>query len=148
MDPSEAKALANIEKYGCHVLHIMEEDDLPEFTYSVGIERASAAPEAVVVGLRRELSHSMINEYNRRIREGEAIRPGQLYEGFLEDFSVTFKPVEKSHYEEYFGWNRWLYSGNDFRVLQLVWPSTSGIWPWEEKASDDLRKIQPLLFAT
>ena len=39
MDEYEQKALDDIEKHGCHVLHVMEEDNYPRFTYSIGIEK-------------------------------------------------------------------------------------------------------------
>jgi hypothetical protein len=44
MGPDEEKTLANIAEHGCHVLHVLAENDLPPFTYTVGIERASSAP--------------------------------------------------------------------------------------------------------
>ena len=37
MDQHEKKALKDIEDYGCHILHVLEEDDYPAFTYSIGI---------------------------------------------------------------------------------------------------------------
>ena len=104
MDPGEKKALEDIEKYGCHILHILEESDLPRFTYSIGIEKSTGQPELIVTGLKRDLGHWMINEYNARVRDGETFEQDGFYGGFLEDFQVTFKLVEKKHYDEYFGW--------------------------------------------
>lgn len=37
MDPAEKKARADIERFGCHVVHVLAEGDLPAFSYSVGI---------------------------------------------------------------------------------------------------------------
>ncbi len=58
---------------------------------------------------------------------------------------IEVRPVDKSHYPEYFGWDLWLYDLDDFEVLQLVFPTTSGIWPWEGAASVGFRNWQPLL---
>lgn len=69
MDQAEAKRIADIEKYGCHIIHIRAEDDLPPFSYSVGIQRSSGAPEVVVFGLKLSIAGWVINEYNRRVRE-------------------------------------------------------------------------------
>jgi len=31
MDAGEQKAIADVEQYGCHVIHVMEQGDLPPF---------------------------------------------------------------------------------------------------------------------
>ena len=147
VDKSEEKALSDIEEYGCHILHVMEESDYPGFTYSIGIERKTGQPEIIVTGLKQEIAHWMINEYNNRIKSGEIFEPDKFYEGFLEGFQVTFKAVEKKHYSEYFGWAKWLYEGDNFRVLQLIYPSTSGLWPWDQSAPEDFTWFIPRLYA-
>jgi hypothetical protein len=118
VDPREAKCLAEIEKYGCHVIHVLEEDGLPPFTYSVGIQQSTGAPEAVVVGLKRELAHSVINNYHRRVREQGALAAGRLHSDFIEGFDCLLQKVHPKHYEEYFGWDIWLYKGDGFEVAK------------------------------
>lgn len=145
VDKGEEKALKDINTYGCHVISVLEDDEHPPFTYSIGIEQTTGEPEMIVAGLKRELAHWMINEYNSRVRAGERFVPGQRYSGFLDEFDVEVRLVDKSHYKAYFGWGLWLYKGTNFRVLQAVWPTTAGIWPWEEGASDWYRYVQPLL---
>jgi hypothetical protein len=58
---------------------------------------------------------------------------------------VQFEKVAPVHFEEYLGWDRWLYGGDDFEVIQLIYPTTDGIWPWEPSASDWFRQRQPIL---
>lgn len=147
MDPDEEKTLADIAEYGCHVLHVLAENDLPPFTYTVGIERASSAPEIVVIGLKQPIAHSVVNEYNRRVRSGERFSPGQVVSGFIGGFDCQFREVHRSHYREYFGWDIWLYGGTEFRMLQLVYPTTAGVWPWDQEASEWFVAWQPLLDA-
>lgn len=148
MEPEDRKALDDIEEYGCHILHILEEGEHPRFSYSIGIEKKNGQPELIVTGLKRELAHSIINQYNTRVRAGEKFEPGSFYGGFLEGFVVTFKEVEKKHYREHFGWGFWLYKGDNFRVLQLIYPSTSGVWPWDRDAPSDYTWFIPKLYAT
>jgi hypothetical protein len=148
MDEHEQKALDDIEKHGCHILHVMEEDDYPRFTYSIGIEKTTNKPDIIITGLKRELAHWMINEYRRRIAEGEVFEPMEFYQGFLEGFDITFVEVDKKHYEEYLGWGLWYNKGTNFNMLQLVFPNTSGVWPWNENASQDFTWFQPLLNAS
>src|SRR5687768_3493408 len=114
MDPGDQKALADIDKYGCHVIHVAAEDELPPFSYSVGIQKSSGAAEVVVVGLKQPIAHFVVNEYNRRVQEGQTFVPGRTYPGFLDGFLVGFELVEEEFYREHFGWNLWLYGGPSF----------------------------------
>jgi hypothetical protein len=147
VDSQEKKALENIENYGCHVLLVMAEGELPRFAYSVGIEKTCGLPEVILIGLKDKLAHSMINNYCRRVRAGESFEDGKFYPDFIEGFDVQVRKVHPSWYREYFGWCRWLYKGDDFQVIQLVYPTTAGVWPWDEGAPEAFLKGQPLLDA-
>ncbi|TQV74100.1 DUF4262 domain-containing protein [Aliikangiella marina] len=129
MDEQDKKALDDIEQYGCHVLSIMEGEGEPCFSYSIGINKKQGKPDLVVVGLKSELAHSIINNYKDRLQEGELIEPGKFYSDFLGGFDVCFDKVSLKHYDEYFGWGKWLHDGYEFDVLQLIWPTTEGVWP-------------------
>jgi Domain of unknown function (DUF4262) len=147
VDAGEQKALDNIEKHGCHILHILEDNEHPGFAYSIGIEKRSRQPELMITGFKREIAQWIINEYNRRVMAGEGFKADRPYSGFLEGFDVIFKKVEKAHYQEYFGWGLWLYGGDTFRVFQVIYPTTSGIWPWDEDASESFLWHVPRLYA-
>jgi Domain of unknown function (DUF4262) len=145
MDAGEKKALADIEAYGCHVIHVLEDENAPPFAYSVGLQRSSGAPEVMVIGLKQPIAHFVVNEYNRRIRAGEQFARGARYEGFLEGFQVQFEAVAPEHFDEYLGWDKWLYGGKNFEALQIIYPTTDNVWPWEPGASDWFRQRQPIL---
>lgn len=144
MRPVDKKALDDIKQYGCHVIHVLE-GDLPPFSYSVGIQKSSNRPEVVVIGLKQPIAHFIVNEYNILIRSGERFTVGQRYDGFLEGFQIQIGDVYKKHYAEYFGWNRRLYQGDEFSVVQIIYPNTEGIWPWDKTADQWFRNRQPLL---
>ncbi|MEO0868094.1 MAG: DUF4262 domain-containing protein [Cyanobacteria bacterium J06642_11] len=147
MEQSNAKILSDIEQYGCHVLHILEEENWPRFTYSIGIEKTNNHPEIIVTGLRRDLAHSIINECHARIQAGETFEVENFYGDLIEGVDVTFRQVEPKHYTEYFGSAIWFYKSRNFRVLQLIYPSTSGIWPWEPDAPEAFKFFLPVLYA-
>lgn len=147
MDQYEEKALKDIEQYGCHILHVIEDDEYPRFTYSIGIEKTSSQPEIIITGLNQEVAHWIVNEYNNRIKAGEVFKPNEYYSGFLEGFEITFKKVSPEYYTEYFGWANWLYKGSNFKVLQFIYPDTSGVWPWDSEASSDFKWFLPKLYA-
>lgn len=147
MNAQEIEALKNIKEHGCHILHVVEEADLPRFSYSIGIQKNFSQPELIVVGLNQELAHWIINEYCSRVKKGEQFETDQLYLGFLNNFNIQFKKVSKNKYEEYLGWGLWLYKGTNFDTLQLIYPSTQGIWPWDQEAPEDLVWSTPQLYA-
>lgn len=147
MDDANRTTLEHIEKFGCTVLHIAAEDDLPPFSYSVGITKTSSAPEVVVIGLKQKIAHSIVNDYNRRVRAGERLVDGQRYGGFIEGFDVEARLVEKAFYEAYFGQNLRFYKGQNFEVIQLIYPNTSGVWPWQVEADEWFKSWQPILTA-
>jgi len=145
MDAGEKKALADIEEYGCHVIHVLEDEEGPPFAYSVGVQKTSGAAEVIVIGLKRPIAHFMVNEYNTRVRTGERFNPGERYDGFLDGFQVQFGSVAPEHSREFLGWNGWLYGGKNFEVLQIVYPTIEGLWPWDPIASEWFRQRQPVL---
>lgn len=145
MDEYEQKALDDIKKYGCHILHVMEDEKNPRFTYSIGIEKSTNQPDLIIYGLKNDIAQWMINEYKNRIKAGEVFEPFNQYGGFLDGFDVVFIEVGKRHYKEHFGWGNWYNKGSNFKMLQLVFPSTSGVWPWDEDAPEDFTWHQPLL---
>ena len=145
MDEQERRTLEHIERHGCSVMHVMEDGDGPPFAYSVGISRSSAAPEVLVIGLKQQLAHAMVNHYNARVRAGDRFVVGQRYAGFLVGFDVEIAQVAPAYYRTYVGWDLWLYQGPSFEVLQLVYPDTRGTWPWQPEATEAFKARQPLL---
>jgi hypothetical protein len=145
MDERDQKALDDIEEYGCHVLSVMEGDSEPSFTYSIGINKKQNKADVVILGLKNKLAHSIVNNYKNRLLEGEVFKPGKYYSDFLGDFDLCFVKVEKKHFKEYFGWGLWLHDGDDFEMLQMIWPTTDGFWPWDKDKSDFYKWAQPIL---
>lgn len=144
-DANERKALDDIKAFGHHVVYVLEEGELPPFAYSVGIAKTTGRAEVIVVGFKPELSHTMVNEYARRISAGGTFEPGKRYSGFIEGFAAEVRGVHPDQYEEYFGWDLWLYRGRNFKAIQLILPDTQGNWPWDEGASSWFRARQPIL---
>ncbi|KFN48206.1 hypothetical protein N790_06785 [Arenimonas malthae CC-JY-1] len=145
LNADQERVLADIRKYGCHVIQVLAEGDLPPYAYSIGISRTSDSPDVCVFGLPADKSHRLLHHYNKRVREGERFESGQVLQGFIKGMDCVLRPVHESQLREHFGWNLWLHDGRPFPMLQLVYPTNEGIWPWSEMASDWLRRWQPLL---
>ena len=55
MDAGEQKALDDIARHGCHIINVLAEGELSEFSYSVGIQQSTQRPEAIVIGLKHPM---------------------------------------------------------------------------------------------
>ena len=143
---NDERVAADIKKFGCHVISVFDpEGNTPSFSYSVGIQACTGAAEAIVVGVRSSLGHSMVNAYNDQVRRGTQFKRGVLYEGFLEGFAIYVEPAKPTLLKEYtLGCNRY-YKARPFSVVQLVYPSTTGVWPWQSGATEWFKVNQPML---
>ncbi len=148
MDKNEQKALDDIKNHGCHILQVLAEEDHPPWSYSIGIATNFQKPDLCVIGLKEPIAKFVINKYVSMLKQDENFLPGKLYSGFLEGFDVCFEEVAKKYYKDYFGWGHWYYNGDEFRMRQLVFPTTSGIYPWSENAPEDFQQWQPILTET
>ena len=145
MSKSDQKTLDNIKEYGCHVVGVLEGEDEPTFCYSIGIFETKNEPELLVMGLDPKLAQNMINRYNRLLKEGRKFKLGTYYSGFLEGFDVFFIEVDEKYHDTYPLACNTHYQEKPYRVLQMVWPTTSGLWPWDDETSDFYRWSQPIL---
>lgn len=137
---------SDVAKYGCHVVSVFDpEQKLPTFSYSVGIQATSGAPEAIVIGVRPELGHSMVNEYNQQVRNGMRFERSTRYEGFLKGFSIYVEPARPDLLSDYMLGCARFYCDERYAGVQLIYPTASGVWPWQKAADAWFKSNQPML---
>ena len=88
---------------------------------------------------------SIINNYCMNVDKDGGFAPNKKYGGFIKGHDVKFINVKVKYYDEYFGQLQGYYGSNDFKVLQLVYPNTMGVWPDNKNANEWFKKRQPLL---
>lgn len=143
---NDLRVANDIQQYGCHVISVFDpEGKLPTFLYSIGIQETTGAPEAIVLGVRTELGHAMINAYCHQLRAGKSFARGIRYPDFLEGFDIYIEPARRKNVSDYVhGCDRY-YGDKPYSVVQLVYPTTSGIWPWQRQAPELFLTNQPML---
>src|SRR5688500_10120003 len=99
-DKSEQKTLDNVRKFGLEVVYVGEDDEGPGFAYSIGLFENYAHPEVIIVGLRRELSHTVLNNIAYDIKNGKSFTSGEFHEDVLDDFLCYFGNVPKEKYRD------------------------------------------------
>ena len=144
MDEHEAQTLADIDRFGWSVFKVGN-DMGPDFAYSVGMFRTLSHPEILMFGLPLDTMHRLINDVGERVRAGARFAAGQVSGEFLEGFDVTFRTVPTFQHAGHLGWANWLYGGDAYPVLQMVYPDRLSRWPWDDGVAARFREIQPVL---
>lgn len=146
-DEKEAKLLADVKDPGWHVIGVKEDEEGPGFVSSIGLYHNFGHPEIISFGLDVPILWRMVNAIGDKVKEGkkfenECVADDILASGYL----VFFRAMEKKNYREYLGFARWFYDGDEFPVLQCIWPDKGHRYPWHPEASKPFRERQPVLY--
>ena len=147
-DQTEDAIREAVDEHGWFVAKIPagEADDEPPFAYTVGLHKTFGFPELIVVGLRLEIMHAMLNEFGERLKAGEKLPIDGAVADIIDGFDVRLRPVkDEKSYKEHVGYAIWFNGGLDFPLLQLVWPDKKGKFPGDKGAASVLKKQQPLV---
>ncbi|OAI48434.1 hypothetical protein AYO44_06885 [Planctomycetaceae bacterium SCGC AG-212-F19] len=144
-DDRDRKLLADVQRHGWHVLGVESDDEGPGFAYSIGLFHTFRHPEIIVFGLAVKVMHPIINAIGELVRKGSQFEHLDEAGDVLGGYNVCFRTVERMHYREYLGYARWFYQGDDFPVLQCVWPDKQHRYPWHPEFNENLASRQPLL---
>lgn len=143
----DEKLLADVAKYGWHVLKIFPpKDNTPGWAFSIGLYKNFNHPEIIVFGLNDEVMHQLINAIGEEVRVGKRFLVDGLYPDLIEAYSCTFKPANQVWYDHFLGTANWFYQSKDYPVLQCIWPDRNSRYPWEPKFNPNWVWAQPLLF--
>jgi len=146
LKPDETKLLHDVETYGCHVIHVREGNGFPGWSYTVGLGDVLGAPELIVIGLKERVAHSLLNECARRLQEGIRLEDRCRERDLLSNIDCEFRHVEKRWLRQTMGYAVWFYGGDEFSVLQCVYPDLGNYFPWDEGFDTSWRSREPLLF--
>lgn len=142
----ERTILSNVEEFGWHVTLVPEDEEGPAFAYSVGLFHGFEHPEIVMFGLPLEDLHQIINVIGEEVEQGRRFSDGDVAAGILDQADVLFRKVAPEYYAEHFGRAQLFYQGDDFPVLQCLWPDHEGRFPTDPEYAPELRSRQPMLF--
>ena len=146
LDPADRDFLAQIREHGWFSTRVFDpEKQEPDFTYSTGFFHGLGHPEIIVFSLPKQVSHDILWDVYRDIREGNVPKPKTRLSGIFGNHQAVLLPVSRDFYAEHLGWSRWFYRGNDFPCLQLVWPDRAGVFPWQPDFDPAFASDQPNL---
>jgi hypothetical protein len=135
----------NIKQYGLQVQHVLEDETGPGFSYSVGLFKSYSHPEIIMVGLKQQLAHTLINNMAYDVKEGKIFAPLTFEPDILDDFNCYIIKVDKVNYSAYVGQAQNYYESDDFPLIQCIYPTVKGVYPWEDEWPEDIKDLQPIL---
>ncbi|HXX43102.1 MAG TPA: DUF4262 domain-containing protein [Candidatus Acidoferrales bacterium] len=147
LKPDERKLVDDVEAYDCHIIQVRPDNEIPGWSYTIGLFENFGQPEVVVVGLKDDTAHFLLNEVRNLYRDGAVLQEGQRQSELLANVDCEFRPVEKRWLEAgVMGYANWFYGGPVYPVLQCVYPDLKGVFPWEPAFDETWRNRQALLF--
>jgi Domain of unknown function (DUF4262) len=145
--PNEAKLIDDIEKYDCHIIQVRSENEIPGWSYTIGLFEVFGRPEVIVVGLEEEMAHFVLNEVADRYRRGTTLGEGDRLSDLLGNVDCEFRFVETRWVRQgLMGYAEWFYRDDEFPALQCIYPDLDGKFPWEDGFDASWRGMQALLF--
>ena len=141
----DARLLQTLEQWGWFVTKVGGTDSEPPFAYSMGLYENFKHPEIILFGLDFEVMHRLINGAAKRIQQGQRYAERHRYDDLIEGYPCEFHKVNPSRYDGLLNYAIWYYRGEAFPALQLIWPDSAGLFPWEDGFAESVRKKQPIL---
>ena len=141
----ERELLANIRTHGWQCTSVGAGEGQPCFSYSIGLFQSFGYPELLIIGLPSRFAHEMLTIAANAARPGNPLNVQEPTDALLEGFSCAFVKVPESAYDEYVLSASWYYEGNAFPLLQIVWSSKEGRFPWHPRAGKKFREAQPVV---
>ena len=131
LDPDETSFVASIRENGWFDTSVTGDEKGPGFSYTSGLWVNACQPEVIMFSIKREIAHDVFWDLYRDAQAGKGLTLGTRTDEVFAELPAYAFPVAKRYYREYLGWNRWLYSGDDFPCIQIVWSDRAGMFPWQ-----------------
>jgi hypothetical protein len=143
LDAHEKEFVAQIREYGWFNTSVTRDDEGPGFSYTSGLWVSAQRPEVIMFSMKREVAHDIFWDVYRDAKTGSEIAPGRRTNEIFGNSAAFVFPVAKRFFADYLGWSRWLYAGDDFPCMQIVWPDRAGRFPWEQGFDPTFAQSQP-----
>ncbi len=159
---------------GFALRHVLASAKQPAFSYTVGLHTpGSAKPELFISGLQTATRVAWLLALGFEIAGppplatrqqmaraqgvppealpfpagGRVFQPGTRYPDLAgKDLSTFFAEVDPKHFEAFFGQALVFHGSHTFPILQILWPDTHGVFPWEPSFDEQWRPKQQLLY--
>jgi len=142
LSEEDERTISHVEEFGCTVVNVKRTDYGFGWAYTLGVFDTSSRPEIIAVGLLPETAHFALNEAAKLLRAGVDLTKGR-HRNLIGQVECEFRPVDPKWVGHLMGWALWYYGGDDFPVIQAVYPDLQNRFPEDE--GFDKSFAQPLM---
>jgi Domain of unknown function (DUF4262) len=144
-DDPEKIIISNIADFGWHAVNVIEDDNHPPWTYTIGFHETWGFPETTIIGRSRATAHHILNTIATGLDDNHRPDLSLPTNILIPGAKCFFLEVSPQYYSDYVGFARWYYRKRQFPLYQIIWPNGDGLYPWESQASRALKEWQPVL---
>ena len=132
-----------IQGAGFAAICIAPEPGVPPFAYTVGLTETYGCPELLIFGVGDKVAMSIFHAVVARVKGGERLMDGTVLEKVLNVPCVIKAVSEEVGYRYALNVSS-KYKGSDKSPAfqQIVYPDEAGLFPWESRYSENMRRIQ------
>ena len=131
LSEEDERTISHVEEFGCSVVNVTRTQYGLGWSYTVGVFDTCGKPEIITVGLLPETAHFALNEAAKMLRVGVDLTTGR-HPNLTGQVDCEFRPVDRKWVEHLMGWALWYYDGDDFPVVQIVYPDLRNRFPEDE----------------
>ena len=118
----------------------------PGYSYTVNFPDHVGFPDVAVFGLTPVATRGLIGLVGETLSGGTEIPVGAEIVGLLDnELRCCFAPVDLGEWAPLFATAQAWYRGDDFEMVQLVYPDRNGFLPYEAGFDQRLRYAQPVI---
>ncbi|WP_329433253.1 DUF4262 domain-containing protein [Streptomyces sp. NBC_01280] len=143
LDSRTQATVDTITQHGWQVMMIPADGLGPGWAYTIGLWHNHRIPELAMFGLDISRMQTLLNDLARRAIEGHSLEADQEPHD-IANVPVALRPVDYRWYKAFFGTAISYYRKPPFPFLQVVWPNSDGVFPWQP-GGEDLLDRQPQL---
>ena len=118
----------------------------PTYSYTFGLEALIGHPEICVLGLSAVAAKGLLDMTVNMLRNEMHLPIDQPFVGLLDnDLRAMFVTTNLDQHGHRFATPPIIYEHQPWRMVQLVWPHRTGVFPWEDGWPYEMRLTQPVL---
>lgn len=145
-DTVMSQTIRAVGEHGWTVLTVHgDDDDEPDWAYTVGLWHKHRVSELSMFGLDAEDMIEWLNRAGHLIAAGARPTVGTGVEGIIDGVELQIRPVDIGWHEGLFGRLVDFYKQQP-PMRQLIWPDRKGRLPWDDGATMRAREWQPRLW--
>ena len=142
LSSEDERTIGHMEEFGCSVVNVKRTNYGLGWAYTIGVFDTCGQPEIITVGLLPETAHFALNQAAKLLRAGVDLTKGR-HRDMVGEVECEFRPVDPKWIKQLMGWAVWYSEGDDFPVLQAVYPDLKNRFPEDE--GFDTAFEQPLM---